>query len=40
MDLTDTFSKFRKTSVTTNQKINIIATILMDKWYYMYGTPA
>ena len=38
--LTDIFAKFSQAFVTPNQKAITIAKILVDKWFYVYGTPA
>ena len=38
--LTDAFTKFSQAFVTPNQKVIIIAKILVDKWFYTYGIPA
>ena len=37
--LTDTFSKFSQVFVTPNQKTLIVAKIIVDKWFYIYGIP-
>ena len=38
--LTDTFTKFSQAFVITNQKAFTIAKILVNKWFYVYGTLA
>ena len=38
--LTDAFTKFIQVFVTPNQKVNNIAKILVDRWFYVYGIPA
>ena len=38
--LTDAFTKFSLAFVTPNQKVIIIAKILVVKWFYVYGIPA
>ena len=38
--LTDTFTKFSQASITPNQKVLMMAKILVEKWFYMYGIPA
>ena len=38
--LTDAFSKFSQAFVTPNQKALTMAKIIVDKWFYIYGTLA
>ena len=37
--LTDAFAKFSQAFITPNQKALVIAKILVDKWFYIYGIP-
>ena len=38
--LTDAFSKYNQTFVTTNQKALTVSKILVEKWFSVYGIPA
>ena len=38
--LTDAFTKFSQAFVTNNQKALTVTTILVNKWFYIYGIPA
>ena len=38
--LTDAFSKFSQAFVMPNQKALIVAKILVDKWFNIYGIPS
>ena len=38
--ITDAFSKFSVAVVTPNQKALIVAKVLVDKWFHVYGIPA
>ena len=38
--LTDAFTKFSQAFVTLNQKALTVTTILVGKWFYVYGIPA
>ena len=38
--ITDTFSKFCVAVVTPNQKVKMVAKVLIDKWFYTYRIPA
>ena len=38
--LTDAFTKLSQAFVTPNQKAITVTKILVDKWFYTYGTPA
>ena len=38
--LTDTFTKFHKAFIMSNQKAITVAKILVDKGFYVYGIPA
>ena len=37
--LTGAFTKFSQVFITPNQKVVIIAKILVNKWFYVYGIP-
>ena len=37
--LTDAFTKFSQAFITNNQKALTVAKILVEKWFYVYGTP-
>ena len=38
--LTDAFTKFSQAFITNNQKALMIAKILVEKWFYVYGILA
>ena len=38
--MTDAFTKFSQAIVTPNQKALIVAKVLVDKWFHVYGIPA
>ena len=38
--MTDAFSKFSVTVVTPNQKALMVAKILVDRWFHVYGIPS
>ena len=38
--LTDAFSKFSQAFVTTSQKANVVAKLLVEKWFSVFGVPA
>ena len=38
--LTDAFSKFSQAFVTSSQKANIVAKLLVEKWFSIFGVPA
>ena len=38
--LTDAFSKYSQAFVTTSQKANIVAKLLVEKWFNVFGVPA
>ena len=38
--LMNTFSKFSQAFVTSNQKALVMAKIIVDKWFYIYGVAA
>ena len=38
--LTDAFSKYSQAFVTSSQKANIVAKLLVEKWFSVFGVPA
>ena len=38
--MTDAFTKFSQAIVTPNQKALMVAKVLVDKWFHIYGIPA
>ena len=38
--ITDTFTKFSLAVCTPNQTANMVAKILVEKWFHVYGVPS